>query len=58
MQGSGLAQETSQNALFGMIAQLEKRLVHFVPLKWCKNMVYETSLGNCRKNQSSLLAIT
>jgi len=46
------------NALFGMIAQPAKRLVHFVPLNWFKNVVYETSLGDCRRNQSTLLEIT
>jgi len=40
-----LAEETSGIRVFGMITQPAKVLMHFVALKWCKNVTSETGLG-------------
>jgi len=44
-QGLGFKKETGQKALFNMIAQPAKVLVHFVALNWCKKVVSETGQG-------------
>ncbi len=55
MHGLRFVKEPSGNDLFFIIAQLAKVLVNFVALKWCKNVVSETSPGKCHKQHSTLL---